>query len=329
MRRGRRHGHRRGPGRLPPRRPVEIEAGWCRTLRANRPDWQVFESSIEKVDGTWVAGQVDLLSAGVPCQPHSRGGRQRGEADERHLWAEALRITAGAEPRAVMLETADAILAPRFAAERAGTLARLHALGYRTWWQVLDASRYGVPQRRRRAVLVGLRDPEAVAAFRWPEPSPGPPPTVGDTLYPLVAAHGWPGADAWRAGAQDAGPTLACGSKKHGGADLGGSQGKAAWRRLGVDGMGLADGPPGPDGKYPRGAGKIFDAGETGVMLTAEMAAAVQGFPPGWVFTGGKTAAGRQIGNAFPPPVARALGLAIAAALAGSGGKDPRSEGQL
>ena len=297
---------------------VEINARCCRTLRANRPDWQVFEGSIERVDGAWVAGQVDLLSAGLPCQPHSRGGRQLGADDDRHLWDEALRVTAGAAPRAVMLETADAILTPRFDAERDGTLTRLHALGYETWWQVLDASRYGVPQRRRRAVLVGLRDPDAAAAFRWPEPSPGPPPTVGDTLYPLVAAHGWPGADAWRAGAQDAAPTLACGSTKHGGPDLGGSQGKAAWRRLGIDPMGLADGPPGPDGKFPRGAGKIFDAAETGVMLTVEMAAAVQGFPPGWVFTGGKTAAGRQIGNAFPPPVARVLGLAIAAALAGS-----------
>ncbi len=294
---------------------VEIDAWCCRTLLASRPDWQVFESSIERVDGTWVAGQVDLLSAGLPCTPHSRGGRQLGEADERHLWATALRITAEAAPRAVMLETADAILAPRFDAERATTLARLHTLGYRTWWQVIDASRYGVPQRRRQAVLVGLRDPEAAAAFRFTRAAP---PTVGDTLWPLVAARGWPGADAWRAGAQDAAPTVVGGSKKHGGPDPGPSQTKAAFRRLGINPMGIADEAPGPDGKYQRGAGKVFDAGEAGPMLTVRMGARLQGFPDDWQFSGGKGAQWGQVGNAFPPPVARVLGLAIAAALAGS-----------
>jgi DNA (cytosine-5)-methyltransferase 1 len=46
-------------------------------------------------------------------------------------------------------------------------------------------------------------------------------------------------------------------------------------------------------------------------MLTLPMAAAVQGFPPAWQFSGSKTAAYRQIGNAFPPPVARAVGTKI------------------
>jgi DNA (cytosine-5)-methyltransferase 1 len=45
------------------------------------------------------------------------------------------------------------------------------------------------------------------------------------------------------------------------------------------------------------------------------MAAALQGFPPNWKFHGRKTAAYRQIGNAFPPPVAEAVGSAIAQAL--------------
>jgi site-specific DNA-cytosine methylase len=51
---------------------VEIDAKCCGTLRANWPDWQVFEGSIERIDGTKVAGQVDLLSAGPPCRTSLR-----------------------------------------------------------------------------------------------------------------------------------------------------------------------------------------------------------------------------------------------------------------
>jgi len=69
---------------------------------------------------------------------------------------------------------------------------------------------------------------------------------------------------------------------------------------LGVDGLGIANEAPSatfdPDG-FPR--------------LTLPMVARLQGFPDTWKFTGKKTAAYRQTGNAFPPPVARAVGLSI------------------
>ena len=50
------------------------------------------------------------------------------------------------------------------------------------------------------------------------------------------------------------------------------------------------------------------------------MTAVLQGFPANWPFKGGKTAAYRQVGNAFPPPVAEAVGPAIAEALAAADG---------
>jgi DNA (cytosine-5)-methyltransferase 1 len=292
---------------------IENDAGCCQTLRANRPGWRIRQDSIVNLSGTEFAGQADLLSAGLPCTPHSRNGKQLGIADERHLWGEALRIISEARPRAVMLETANAILGPKFGAERASTLGRLGDLGYQAQWRVIDASRFGVPQRRKRAILAAFREPRVFAAFTWPGPS-GPSPTAGDTLYPLVSSRGWPGAGSWRDGAQALAPVLVGGSKKHGGADLSGSQGKAAWRRLGVNGMGIADEAPGSDGKYARGAGKIFDASD-GIMLTTAMAQLLQGFPPSWMITGRKTAAYRQIGNAFPPPAAAAIGRAIRSAL--------------
>jgi DNA (cytosine-5)-methyltransferase 1 len=95
------------------------------------------------------------------------------------------------------------------------------------------------------------------------------------------------------------------GSKKHGGADLGPTRAKRHWRdELGVDALGIADEPPGPDFD-PHGRPR----------LTVGMAALLQGFPPDWDFKGGKTAQYRQVGNAFPPPVARAVGRAVARTL--------------
>jgi len=86
--------------------------------------------------------------------------------------------------------------------------------------------------------------------------------------------------------------------------DLGPTRARAAWRELGVDGLGIADEIPGPD----------FPAGRLPKLAT-RMVARLQGFPDSWRIAGRKTAAYRQVGNAFPPPVARALGNAVAAAL--------------
>lgn len=297
---------------------VEIDPDCCDTLIRNRPRWPVHQADITR----WTdlplnrsRTPADLIAAGLPCTPHSRGGRQLGAADERHLWDAALRIISETRPRAVMLETSNAILTSRFATERAGTLTRLVGLGYRATWGIIDASQHGVPQRRKRAVLVAFASPAAFRRLTWPQPVRSRPPTAGSTLACLAAAGGWAGAGAWAARAQDVAPTVTGGSRKHGGADLGASQGKEAWRKLGIDPMGIADGPPGPDGKYPRGAGITGDAGETGLMLTVEMAARLQGFPADWEFCGGKTSRYRQIGNALPPPAAAAVGRSIAAAL--------------
>jgi DNA (cytosine-5)-methyltransferase 1 len=292
---------------------VEVNGDACATLRLNRPGWPVVHGDIAR--GHLLA-PVDLLSSGLPCTPHSRGGYQLGEADERHLWSDALRIIGEAGPRAVMLETSDAIFGWKFAAERAGTVGQLCALGYFVRWEQIDCLWFGVSQHRERALLVAFREPAAAAAFRWPAPVPERPPTVGELLYPRLAAHGWPGAGAWRDVAGSWAPTIVGGSEKHGGPDLGPSQTKAAWRRLGVNPLGVADDVPGPDGKFSRGNGKTFSADKYGPMLTIRMGAELQGFPDDWHFSGGKTSRWRQIGNAFCPPVARAVGTSIRTALA-------------
>lgn len=280
---------------------VEIEPAACATLRANRPAWNVIEGDVHSFSAVDYRGGVDLLAGGVPCPPFSVAGKQLGADDERDLFPEALRLVAECEPRAVMIENVRGIFSPKFSDYRERILARLHGMGYRTWWQLVQASDYGVSQLRPRAILVGIKEPWA-SSFSWPTPHPADAPTVGELLRDAMASNGWEGADEWAARADGIAPTLVGGSKKHGGADLGPTRARAAWSQLGVDGKGLADAAPEPG-----------FSGEP--RLTVGMAALVQGFPADWKFSGRKTAAYRQVGNAFPPPVARAVGDAIRKAL--------------
>jgi DNA (cytosine-5)-methyltransferase 1 len=281
---------------------VEIDPDACQTLRLNRPAWHIEELDVRRFAAGGLRG-VDLLAGGVPCPPFSIAGQQLGADDERDLFPEALRLVAECEPAAVLLENVPGLSTARFARYREQVLDRLSDLGYESDWQVLNACEFGVPQLRPRFILVAMR-PAAYAHFAWPS-AQRTPPTVGETLRDLMAAGGWAGADAWARKASGIGPTLVGGSRKHGGPDLGPTRARAAWLKLHVDGKGLADGPPGPG-----------DPLQHLPRLTLPMAAAVQGFPADWRFWGRKTAGYRQIGNAFPPPVARAVGTGIRAALA-------------
>ncbi|PTL60059.1 DNA cytosine methyltransferase [Paraconexibacter algicola] len=289
---------------------VEIDAHACATLRLNRPKWTVIERDLRAVVAEGCLDEhagCDLLAGGVPCPPFSMAGKQLGADDERDLFPAILDLAEGLQPGAVMIENVRGLMGRKFEPYRGAILERLEAIGYsNAEWALLQASDYGVPQLRPRAVLVALRD-DLRADWTWPKPSPQPAPTVGDALKDLMGADGWPHADDWASRADRIAPTLVGGSKKHGGPDLGPTRAKREWTTLGCSGMGIADAAPGPAAPadhQPR--------------LTVRMTARLQGFPDDWDFAGRKTAQYRQIGNAFPPPVARAVGESVAQALAAS-----------
>jgi DNA (cytosine-5)-methyltransferase 1 len=279
---------------------VELDQYACKTLRRNRPCWNVLERDVRDFDGHPFKG-ADLLAGGVPCPPFSKAGKQLGPSDDRDLFPEAIRLAAQIRPRAVLIENVRGILDAVFEDYRNKVAGQLRELGYLTDWKLLNASDFGVPQLRPRVVFVGIQK-EAAPYFMWPQPDGMVPPTVGQALYDLMALRGWRGAGKWRDQASEIAPTLVGGSKKHGGPDLGPTRAKKAWASLGVDAHGLADESPSTSfSGMPR--------------LTVRMTARIQGFPDDWQFEGRKTNAYRQVGNAFPPPVARAVGVQLAAAL--------------
>lgn len=278
---------------------VEIDEHACHTLRTNIQRSRVICADLLKpFDASDYRG-VDLLAGGLPCPPFSVAGKQLGAADERNLFPAALEIIAQVKPKAVMFENVRGLLDPKFEAYRTYITSNLSKLGFVTDFRLLHASDFGVPQLRPRVIFVALRKQYA-DKFEWPT-SRKKPKTVGQTLQDLMEANGW-NADEWAKCANQIAPTVVGGSKKHGGPDLGPTRAKKAWAALGVDGMGIANDAPQSDfAGMPK--------------LTVRMVARLQGFPDDWEFVGRKTHAYRQVGNAFPPPVARAVGLKIKQAL--------------
>ena len=276
---------------------VEIEREYCEVLKLNRPEWNVICQDVRIFDGSILANAgADLLAGGVPCPPFSAAGRGLGELDERDMFPEALRLVREIMPKAVMLENVRGFLGRAFAEYRTRIFTELESLGYAVHVKLLDASRFGVPQKRLRVVIAAIRNDQNTL-FSFPE-GRGDFVSVGEALRDIVSSNGWEGAEKWAELANKPAPAIVGGSKKHGGADLGPVRAKKAWALMGVDGRGVADEAP--------------EAGHVGMIrLTPRMLARLQGFPDEWRFSGKKTQDCRMIGNAFPPAVAEAVGRKI------------------
>ncbi|MFF9156541.1 DNA cytosine methyltransferase [Streptomyces sp. NPDC014846] len=288
------------------------------------------ERDLEKSAGLYRRGEVDLLAGGVPCPPFSHAGKQLGEDDERDLFPRILQLAESIRPRAVMIENVRGLMDAKFDDYRSRIKAILEEMepdddglpGYEVvGWEVYEAEKFGVPQLRPRSILVAFRK-DVLKDLKYEAPAPSAERvTVFDALEETMnerfklfedgprAAQARRVFEEWKKDARkDVAPTLVGGSKKHGGADLGPSRAKKAWRALGVSGMGVANAPVNGE---PTGSEDRDLFGADGPMLTVRQAAIIQGFPLEWDFAGRKTAQYRQVGNAFPPPVAQAIGESI------------------
>ncbi|MEU1141514.1 DUF6339 family protein [Streptomyces sp. NPDC005885] len=285
---------------------IDSKADACFTIERNRPEWDTICIDLTQfpLDERPDIIGVDLLSGGLPrVKSMATVGRDE-DTEERRVFRAAIELVRGVKPKAVLLENVpDLAESPEFDVDRRWMGARLGEAGYSVTWKILNAADFGVPQNRRSSFMLAMREPY-FSRFVWPEPDGRRAPTVGQVLGPSMSSRGWPAAAEWTKGADRIAPALVGGSDRRGGADLGPTGSKKAWAALGVNGNSLGDEPPGAD----------FPAGEM-PKLTVAQAALIQSIPEEWFFSGGKTSRYRQIGHAMPPPLATAVGRAIAAAL--------------
>lgn len=99
--------------------------------------------------------EIDLISAGFPCQPYSLAGKGRGDGDERDLWGEVARVLGEIKPRWFVGENTPGLFARQNQRYFKRVLDDLTALGYRVGWGIWGACDVGAPHRRDRVFIVG------------------------------------------------------------------------------------------------------------------------------------------------------------------------------
>lgn len=175
---------------------IEFDPHCASTLRRNAKGKVVWQVDVRALSPERVGdvldvrpGELSLLHGGPPCQPFSQIGRKGGMSDPRgRLVFEMVRFAGALRPAAVVMEQV-----PKFLGAEAaqGTTARdmlaeeFRAIGYEMNVAVLDAVDFGVPQRRRRAIIVCVPQGQE---HEFPVAGPDAEPTVGDAIAGLPAA---------------------------------------------------------------------------------------------------------------------------------------------
>ncbi|MGC3986150.1 MAG: DNA cytosine methyltransferase [Pseudorhodoferax sp.] len=159
--------------------------------------WPIEAKDVHDVDFSTIAGEIDLVAGGPPCQPFSIGGRHLGPEDERNLWPEAIRAVRDLRPKAFLFENVRGLLRPAFSeyldylklslaypesAARTGEAWREHAARlrdkatkgaeatYKVVFQVVNTADYGAPQQRHRAIAMGIRT-DVTTEWSFPAPT--------------------------------------------------------------------------------------------------------------------------------------------------------------
>ncbi|OKH17801.1 DNA (cytosine-5-)-methyltransferase [[Limnothrix rosea] IAM M-220] len=151
----------------------EIDKNACKTLRHNRPSWNVIEDDISQVDFFDYKNKVDILSGGFPCQAFSYAGKKLGFEDTRGtLFFEFARAVREINPKIFLAENVAGLLKHDDGKTLSTIKNVIQELGYELIEpRVLKAIFYKVPQKRERLFLIAIRkDLGSVTQFKWPDP---------------------------------------------------------------------------------------------------------------------------------------------------------------
>lgn len=299
----------------------EIDPMASETLRLNRPDWNVLEGDVHKVDFSPLRGLVDFVSGGFPCQAFSYAGKKGGLNDTRGtLFFELARAVKEIQPKVFMGENVKGLLSHDDGRTLEIIRNAIAELGYTLVEpRVLKAVMYQVPQKRERLILVAIRNDIApFVEFHWPAPYKRIM-TLRDAFFkgklykkdvPISEGQTYPekkrkvlsmvpeGGD-WRDLPDDVAKDFMGASYYLGG----GKTGMA--RRLSMDEPSLtltcAPAQKQTERCHPT---------ETRPLTVREYAR-IQTFPDEWIFAGTTTDQYKQIGNAVPVNLSYAIGRSL------------------
>lgn len=140
------------------------------TFRYNFPSTKLASDSIVNIKSNDIP-EADGIIGGPPCQSWSEAGAGRGIEDSRgKLFYEYIRILGDKKPKFFLAENVSGILLPRHRAAFNSIINDFRAIGYDVRWALLNASHYGVPQDRKRVIIIGFRD-DLDISYRYPAPS--------------------------------------------------------------------------------------------------------------------------------------------------------------
>ena len=163
----------------------------CETLEPNHPDVNVIQQSMTDIDlNEYLDKDIDLLMGGVPCQSFSQAGKKRGLNDVRgSLIIHFIEMVSLLKPKVFMIENVKGLKTHNKGETFKHVLGKINQLDYKTEWKILNANDYGVPQKRERMFIVGIRN-DIQKRYLYPNPEKYKP-VLRDVLLNCPESEGY------------------------------------------------------------------------------------------------------------------------------------------
>lgn len=306
---------------------VEINRDAMGTYASHDLQAMHLNEDVRDISFSQFRGKVDVVVGGPPCQPFSIGGLRKGNADDRDMIPEFVRCLKEVQPEAFLMENVPGLILKKARPYFDSVLAQLSECGYRLNWAVLNSADYGVPQKRKRLIVMGARKIQ----LRFPAPSHGvgtdrshlkaldvlgaeaigesPNCSVKFAKYPDLRPSPYAG-HVYNGGGRPIDPNGPCHTVL---ASSGGY--KTHW----IDTCNIA-----PEYHAHLKAGGSPWKGEVlgARRLSVEECALIQTFPRSLKFSGKRSSQYKQVGDAVPPDLAFVLGRSLYFQLNGVSGSE-------